>query len=138
MVILCISTYSMSQWKYDDYADTMGKDMYSMAINKNLMLVKSYEDITLSLNDSLLANGHRNVKLTFLMSLGSESYITTGKISNGVMVISNRLDKERFLSVFKYCSKLQVEIIKNTHYKGKKYFFHMENTPQTYEFIITH
>lgn len=126
------------QWTYDDYADTIGKDMYSMAINKNLTLVKSYEDITLSLNDSLLANGHRNVKLTFIMSLGSESYITTGKISNGVMVISDRLDKERFLSVFKYCSKLQVEILKNTHYKGKKYLFHMENTPQTYEFIITH
>lgn len=138
MFILSISSYSISQWTYDDYADTIGKDMYSMAINKNLTMVKAYEEITLSLNDVTLPNGHRNIKLIFKMAVGEEVYFCSAYCKDGTLTLTTRLDKIQYLSVFIYCSKLEVEVLKNHHFKPRVYTYNMKNTPEAYQFIINH
>jgi hypothetical protein len=126
------------QWTYDDYADTIGKDMYSMAINKNLTMVKAYEEITLSLQDRTLPNGHRNIKLTFIMGLGQEVYFCSAYCKDGTLTLTTRLDKIQYLSEFIDCTKLEVEVLKNNHFKPRVYTYNMKNTPEAYQFIINH
>lgn len=138
MFILSISSYSMSQWKYDKYADTIGKDMFSMAINKNLTMVSAYDDVTLCLQDRTLPNAHRNIKLTFKMAVGEEVYFCSAYCKDGTLTLTTRLDKIQYLSVFIYCSKLEIEVLKNHHFKPRVYTYNMRNTSEAYKFIINH
>ena len=141
ILLLAIPLMSFGQWDYKEVIDSVGKDIYSIAKNKNLSLVHDYEDLTLGVQveaDKHVRDGYMNVKLVFVTDTMDYTYITTGKCYKGFVTISTSLHTQQYFRYFKIAKKVEIHLQVKTNVMWLPYYYDSNNFNQAFNFLLQH
>ena len=141
LILLIFPLMSFGQWEYKEVIDSVGKDIYSIALNKNLSVVHDYEDVTLGLqveDDKHIRDGYMNVKLIFITETADYPFMTTGRCYNGFVTITTSLHSQPYLKHLLSANKVEVHLQVKTNVMWLSYCYESNNFNEAYKFLIQH
>lgn len=141
LILLLFPLMSFGQWEYKEVIDSVGKDIYSIATNKNLSIVHDYEDLTMGVEveqDKHVRDGYIAIKMVFITETMDYTYTTTGRCYEGFVTITTALHTQQFLKYLKIATKVEIQLQVKTNVMWLTYCYDSSNFNQAYDFIIKH
>lgn len=141
LIFLLFPLMSFGQWEYKEVIDSIGKDIYLVANNNNLSMVKGHEELSLVLTidkDKHVREGYMSIKMVFITDTEDYTYTTTGRYYDGFVTITNSLHTQQYLNYLKKAKQIEIHLQVKTNVMWLSYYYDSNKFNEAYEFLIQH